>query len=191
MKPSTILGFVIIALCASAIFVFANNLSFSEQNPAIENVSTGMPDETVALVKNVTEAKLATRINNQAIQRDVDTNMYLARYGNFSKVSFKKVEKISEKMSFKIDRTKKNFNGLIIDNKKYVFDMMGCYNDICYARINGQPMKLTQGMNISLEDGNTVYVKTARSDVCDRKPVCDMLYDSYDLVELELKRGEK
>lgn len=168
---------------------FERNSSFDDKiiEPKLNLSGSLKNNETLSDIK----LTFASKINNKKIPTDKATKEYVSRYKNFSNVKFETVDKIKKDMVFKVDNDKKYFQGVVVDKKKYVVDVMGCRKEICYARINGKPFKLIEGMNITLEDGNILHVKTAKERVCDKKPVCDYVYDSYDLVEFEIVRELK
>jgi hypothetical protein len=181
-KKNIIFGLVVLYLCIFSFFVFAKNSSI------IENMSE-LTKGNISIIDKIVEKhiKFATKINNKEIKKDNSTLNYLSKYNEFSKVKFNEVKKVKQEYSLKLKKYEKNFEGIIVDDKKYVLDVMICRDDFCYARLNGEPIKIYQGMNITLEDGNILHVKTTIEDYCDKK-ICDYLYDSYDFVEIELIR---
>ena len=161
-----------------------SDLFIADDSKIIENDS-----EKNKTTKNHTkEIKFAVRINNKT-ELSFEDEKYLAKYKNFSDKEFVKLVRKDAKISFKAKSSVKNFMGVIIDSKKYMIDVMKCRNNSCYIRINGLPMYITQGDTITLEDGNSLYVRTAQARVCDKRPVCDYIKDAYDKVELDVVRS--
>ena len=168
------------------------SLDFLEENlsiPLLENQS--LDNESIA--NETREIGLATIINGRSIFEDAYAQVYLEHYRNFSDVAFKNMTERKKSALLTAGNAETKIEGFVIDNKKYAIHLIACDREkgTCNFRVNGV---LAKGMSLEgtdtfiLDDSYTLRVKSITFDYCDKRPVCDYLLQSYDLVELEVVR---
>lgn len=172
---------VIVGLVLASVFVGA----------VAVNESLSIPNESFL---NKTEPKLAEFVNGKSIHTEYYGNVY-SKYFNLSKTKFELIKNgstvsTSLKIGNKIDWIK----GFTINNENYAIHLVGCNRQkiTCNFRVNGILVKdLSAGGIFYLNTNQSVKVKSITLDFCDNKFVCDYMFDSYDLVEIEILLNRK
>lgn len=148
------------------------------------------------LINETEKPKLATVVNGKSIFDDSYTKIYLSHYNNFSDVNFREIKDgsiISALM--KVGNFNHKHEGFIINNKKYVFDLIACDRETesCEFRINGMRtgkihLDVDKGpVNFNINGEYKVKVNSIRYHICDPDlPVCDKRYEAYDLVNVSI-----
>jgi len=114
---------------------------------------------------------------------------YLNIMKNFSDFGFEAIEVAHTTMKSRnlID----DIRAYKIADKNYAIHLLGCSaSDFsCVFRINGVPTGiLREGDTFDLNDGYTLRITSITIDYCDEARFCDLIYEAYDLVEIEVVR---
>lgn len=173
-------------IVAVSLFLLLFSIIVIAINTTTQKVSTNTTNTT-----NQTEPTLATIVNGKNIFDDPYIHTYFSRYNNLSDVDFKTLAERGSSAILKIGNVKNNIEGFILGNKKYAIHLVGCKirEKTCNLRINGAVFKdlSPDGTNtVDLDEDYSMRVKTVKIDYCDNRPVCDYLFQSYDLVEVEV-----
>ena len=99
--------------------------------------------------------------------------------------------------------TAENIKGFIINDKKYVIDLVLCDNEhlSCIFRVNGVPTgRITtkdrkfsffgpkEPKSFDLNDRYKIEVNSIESDYCNNYRFCDMRHEAYDIVNVSVRK---
>ncbi|MBI2549203.1 hypothetical protein HYW21_07685 [Candidatus Woesearchaeota archaeon] len=142
----------------------------------------------------------ATTVHNQTIHTPSIQEYFTVRQ-NFTNVTYKKFD-LYDKTSMKIGARLDTKRGYIINNQKYVIDLLYCDRNTkaCFFRINGVPTKRLYDPKYSnaskpsfftMNDNVSLQIASITFNFCDHRRFCNMPFEAYDIVQVEVKRGER
>lgn len=194
-KKGQLKFFTILVLVLMSVFVVAavvsekvNQTSAPQQELMSIDNST---DELVVnnLLSNKTEPKLAEVVDGKSIHTEYYDNDY-SQHFNLSKISYEKINNNAlSSASLKIGNKMDWIKGFEINKEQYAIHLVGCNKQkkTCNFRVNGISFRdLSEGTLFDLNNGHTIKIKSIKIEFCDNKFVCDYMFDSYDLVEIEV-----
>ncbi|MBI2549432.1 hypothetical protein HYW21_08870 [Candidatus Woesearchaeota archaeon] len=142
----------------------------------------------------------ARTIHNQTIHTP-SIQEYFRVHQNFTNLTYKEFDSY-DKTSMKIGARLDTQRGYIIDKEKYVIDLLYCDRNTkaCFFRINGVPTKrlydprqsnASKPSVFTLNEDVSLQVASITFNFCDHRRFCNMPFEAYDIVQVEVKRGEK
>ncbi|MBI2548945.1 hypothetical protein HYW21_06355 [Candidatus Woesearchaeota archaeon] len=140
----------------------------------------------------------ATTIHNQTMHTP-SIREYFRVHQNFTNMMYKKFDSY-DKTSMKIGARLDTQRGYIIDKEKYVIDLLYCDRNTkaCFFRINGVSTKRLYDPKQSnaskpsvfvLNEDVSLQIASITFNFCDHRRFCNMPFEAYDIVQVEVKRG--
>ncbi len=137
------------------------------------------------------------RINNIEFNENY-RDEYMQVFNDFSDISYKRIrtgESASKVM--KIGAKKDNIAGYQIGDKRYVIHLIDCDREAnsCAFRVNGVPTKdiynskvedSSKKKSFKLDSNHEIVIKSIQFNFCDNRRYCDVPFDAYHLVEVEV-----
>ena len=125
---------------------------------------------------------------NVPFQLDLNyTQYYFSIMHDFAGLEYVPIQNVQ--VQLKSRNVVDDLRGYEIGGKRYAIHLLACFpSDFsCAFRINGIPTrKLREGDSFALNDGYILKINKITIDECDGRRFCDIVYDSYDTVDIEV-----
>lgn len=163
-----------------------------------ENQTEAQPIENELINENTKETEVekelkplfAEEIDGKSAKTK-EINEYFKLQNNFSNIEYKTVNKKQTEF-LKVGAKNDNKKGYIMGDKIFAVHLVTCEKatKTCSFRINGvRTGKLSPDTKseFNLNENHTLTIKNIKFNYCDGKRFCNMRYEAYDKVEVEIE----
>ena len=178
-----------------------NETDLTNENEQILNETTNL---TSLIVENLSlgiliqeKIGLAKLFNQDSMQFDKEyAEKYLSLFQNFSNIEYKGVVKDTATI-MTVGAKQDNIKGFDVKGDKFSVHLIYCDRNSksCAFRINGVPtgklhIKNTQDKQneFQLNKDYVLKINSIKFDYCDNRRFCNVAYEAYDVVDMEIER---